>query len=295
MYSVIVSAQKKDSLSYKASYSKDMMISLYSSNNNLFLKNNNVQFSPNNSLNFGAGVSLKNTVLNFNYAYGFLPLKSKNIYGKSTITDLQIHHYGEKLVVDFLWQKYKGFYNEEKKDIKVYPDLAVTQLGGEISYVFNRHFSSKAAFELSEKQMISSGSFILGGGVYYHSLKNIPEFSEQNVFHNFQMGANGGYAYSWVINDHWLMTGMATLGANFGNTTDLLKDFKIKIYPTAFARGAVSYHKENWAASFGFLLHNKVVYTMNNDPLSLYNLNMQIIYVRQIDNLFKKKKKFYQE
>lgn len=287
----IVRAQKADS-AYVTAYHKKMWVTGYVSTSTLQLNSDNTAFVPNSPINAGVGLGIRNTMINFLLGHSIIPLKGSD-YGKTKSTDLQIHNYGRHYVIDLYYQKYKGFYTEDKKIINLFPDLSVQQIGAEGTYIFNGNkFSAKAAFEQSEKQKASVGSFLLGGGAYWHRVVQIldNEINDRKPFNNLQLGVNGGYAYSWVVDKHWLLTGMATIGANFGNEMTALKDGKIKIYPTALARAASTYHRDDWSLSFSMLINNKVVYPKAGSTFDITALSMQLSYVKQIDGIFKKMK-----
>lgn len=279
---------------YVATYEKKMMLAGFVANNSIQVQAGDKQYSPNNPMSVGAGFLLHHTVLNLRFGYGFIPIKGKE-YGKTRSVDFQVHRYGRRFLLDLFYREYNGYYREEKEIITLYPNLSVRQIGAEGTYIFNRRrFSAKAAFEQSEKQVRSAGSPLLGGGMYWHEIeldKNMP-LPEHDPIDNFQLGLNAGYAYSWVIGRHWLLSGAATVGANFGNEPELLKDGKIKVYPTVFARGVASYHRSDWALSLSLLIHNKSVYLRDGDMLSLTSLNVQLGYVKHFDSFTKKKKRF---
>ena len=56
----------------------------------------------------------------------------------------------------------------ECKDVAIdILNLALRQTGIEYTHIYNhRRFSARAAFEQSELQIRSAGSFLLGGGIY---------------------------------------------------------------------------------------------------------------------------------
>ncbi|HEX8024048.1 DUF4421 family protein [Mucilaginibacter sp.] len=279
---------------YIGHYNQKILLGGYVATNAVLLTAAGKNYYPNNPFNVGVIFALKNTVINAMFDYGVVSLKSK-AYGKTKLTDFQIHNYGRKLMLDLFIQQYKGFYYSDLKghEIVRYPDLSVSQIGGEVAYVFNGNkFSGKAAFEQSERQLKSAGSFILGGGVYLYKvgLDSNMAIAGNSPFRNFQVGLNGGYAYSWVINDRWLLSGMAKVGASGGNEPQLAGDKKIRIYPTAFARGSAVYQKANWAVSFLMLINNKSVYAYQNQ-IQVTSVNFQLAYVRHLDEIFRRKKR----
>lgn len=278
-------AQRVDSL-YIAPYPQKMSISPFVANNTLLVSNNDVEYSPNNPITVGVGFSIKNTVVNARLSYGVADLLGKE-YGKTKVVDFQLHNYGRKFIIDVFIQNYKGFYNEDKQNITLYPDMAVRQIGAEGTYLFNGgQFSAKAAFQHSEKQLQSAGSFAIGAGLYNYRMhlgEILPDFGDEYV-DNIQFGANAGYAYSWVVNKYWLLSGMITAGANVGNNPDNLKNIKLNVYPTAFARGAAAYSKNDWSVAFSMLIQNKLVYATKGNEFSVASLGMQFMYVKRFDS-----------
>jgi hypothetical protein len=284
-------SQTAEDTTYVKNYAERMSITGYVSTNSVEIKQGNVYYKPNYPINVGLGFTVKNTVLNLNFDYGVAPLR-KQTFGKTRSFDFQAHRYGQHFVLDLFFQNYRGFY-QEKPEIKLYPNMSVRQIGTEGTYIFNGNkFSARAAFEQSEKQLKSAGSFVLGGGVYLDKIafqKDIP-VPDQNQIDNLQLGGSLGYAYSWAINERWLMSGIATAGVNVGNETELLQKVKIKAYPTAFARGSAGYHKSDWAAAFSFLINNKSLSGMAGNSVNLTSITMQLSYVKHFNNLFRKRK-----
>lgn len=291
----VVFGQEADS-SYVKSYPQKIRLMGYVSTSFIQVDDGDHLYTPNYPLNTGVGLVIKNTVFGVQAGYGFIPLKNQKQYGKSRSTDLQLHNYGRKMILDLYLQSYRGFYVERKvgEVENVFPDMSVMQIGGEATWIFNgKHFSSKAAFDLNEIQLRSAGSWLLGGGAYYYRIRGL-EYENTNAkdnFENLQLGLNAGYAYSWVINDRWMLSGMVKGGVNFGNTPKLVQKADIEIYPTAFARFAGNYHKKDWGVSMVVLIGNRSVYPLKNAELSLTTVTMQLSYVKHIDYLFKKKDK----
>ncbi|MHA3789964.1 DUF4421 family protein [Flavobacterium hauense] len=269
---------------YIGQYPHKMMVKAYISRSGIEIEHNKKGYSPNNPTRLGIGFSLKNTVVNLSSSFGIFPVEKD--LGKTRSVDFQIHNYGRKFLIDLFYQKYKGFYNDDD-NVMLYPDTSAQQIGGELTYVFNHdRFSTKAALEQTEKQLRSAGSFLVGGGAYHYKLRLEDAFGAQkNSINNFQLGVSAGYGYTWVINKYWLLSGMATAGINMGNEVDVLEDGKIKLYPTAFARGGAGYHKDDWGIGMSFIVNNKLVY-YTSDSFSLTSVNLQITYIKHFDRVF---------
>ena len=287
-----VFGQTKVDTAYIAAYAEKMSVSGFVSTNSLEIKQDHAYYKPNYPINVGLDFAIKNTVIDLELAYGIAPLRKKE-FGKTRSFDFQLHRYGRHFVLDLFYQNYKGFY-QENTEVKLYPDMLVRQIGAEGTYIFNGNkFSARAAFEQSEKQLKAAGSFVLGGAIYLDKIafeKDLPPASDQNHIQNLQLGGSMGYAYSWPINDRWLMSGIATGGINVGNETELLQKVKIRAYPTAFARGSAGYHKSDWAAAFSFLINSKSLSGLQNNSLNLTSISMQLSYVKHFNSLSRKRK-----
>ncbi len=238
---------------------------------------------PNSPVNFGIGFALRNTLVKFSYNFPIIKRDDKK-YGKTEITDIQIHNFGRHYLIDAFYQRYKGFYSD-KNDIIILPNMSVQKIGFGGTYLSNgKKFSAKAAFEQNEKQLQSIGGYALGGGVYYYKIGL--ESPGQLSFNNLLLEINAGYSYSWVINDNWLIAGIATAGITLGNETEKLKDGIIKVYPTILARGAIGYHQSFWGIYFSFLIHNNSLQYSNNKKLNLYSIDTQISNVIHFNSFF---------
>ncbi len=86
------------------------------------------KFRPNNPLRVGIGISIKNTLIDFNLGSKFNFLRDKE-KGKTESFDFQIHHYGKSYLIDLAIQKYHGFYTENhlKQEIRLHPNLEIFQ------------------------------------------------------------------------------------------------------------------------------------------------------------------------
>lgn len=287
-----ISFAQTDSTYIKTYTQKNMFVGFVGTNS-IQINDGNKDYIPNYPLIAGIGFSIKNTIFSGSLGYGFFPLKNEEEYGKTKSIDFRIHNYGKQFILDLFFINYKGFYSQdEEKEILtgVYPDMTIQQIGAEGTYVFNgKQFSSRAAFQQSEIQLKSAGSLLLGGGAYYYKVNGFQnDFTENDIKKkNIQLGINTGYAYSWVINRYWLLSGMATVGANVGNEPEKLKDWKLEFYPAVFARFAGSYHKNDWGVVLSVLLNNKSIHLLNGkEELNLTTLGLQLSFVKHLDNIF---------
>lgn len=125
-------------------------------------------YLPNNTYNLGLGMYLFELGLEFSFA---IPLRERSIdrFGESESRDLHLNVLAKRWGLDALYQRYSGFYivdreNEPPPDTP-YPqrqDVVTRNFGLAWHYVFNHQkFSFRSSYNFSERQLYSSGSFIL--------------------------------------------------------------------------------------------------------------------------------------
>ena len=249
--------------------------------------NYNITYRPNTTLNMGVGATYRWATLNLAYGFGFLnPERGR---GKTKYLDLQFHTYGRKFIMDVFGQFYKGFFltpgsTNSQQQQYLRPDLDVNQIGTSIQYVLNHQkFSYRASFLQNEWQKKSAGTFIFGLEIYNGRVKAdstiIPTFvnSEESNreirrFKFFEIGPNIGYAYTWVVKQHFFLTGSASVSLDFGinKTTD--KDGEERtsgISPNTFLRFFGGYNSNKWAVS--------LIYVANGVSLATNKIDEQII------------------
>ena len=118
------------------------------------------EYAPNTRTYMGLGVYLFDIGLEFSFE---LPESDQQIeeFGETEIFDLQSNIYAKKWGGDFAYQRYKGFFVQNATDRRR-PDLSLFNIHANLFYVFNhKKFSYRAAYNLSEYQKKSAGSFIL--------------------------------------------------------------------------------------------------------------------------------------
>lgn len=249
-------------------------------------KNNDLEYKPNNPVTLGLGLSVRNSVLSFSYGYGFDFMKEKS-KGKTKSMDFQYHYYARKFILDAYVQRYKGFYVSDDKDnlISIQPNLKAELYGLSGQYILNnKKFSGKAAFNQTEKQLKSAGSFLVGAQVYVTRVKPDSSFLSKNNFdlRNFQFGVSGGYAHIWVIKQNWSIALSATAGINMGN--EKFSNFgksKIEVYPSFSPRFIAAYNCESWAISAGAVFNALYPFYKNN--ISIFSGYMGISFSKRLD------------
>lgn len=260
-------AQDKDTL-YVQEYPHKWWVKAFIPNKMLTILHDKEIYNPTYPQNIGVGVGLRKIIgMNLLVSFSVFPLKTDTDLS-SSITDFQMHKYGKKLLLDGYYQDYRGFFTQREQDGKkvytLFPNLTVKRWGLDGTYVLrNKRFSLRAAFEQSEKQIKSAGSLLLGSGFYYHKI--VPDASQQQslpkAFDNYQIGANIGYAYSWVVSPRWLLAGMVSAGVNFGNNSEVLAWHNLRAYPASIGRLTLNYNREDWSFALTGIFNNKTVYS----------------------------------
>jgi len=125
-------------------------------------------YKPNNTYSLGFGVYLFELGLEFSFA---VPLQEKSIdrYGESNARDLHLNILSKRWGVHAFYQRYSGFYivDKENEPLATEPfphrsDIGTKNFGLTGHYVFNNQkFSFRSAYNFSERQLYSRGSFLL--------------------------------------------------------------------------------------------------------------------------------------
>ncbi|MBK5280436.1 MAG: DUF4421 family protein [Bacteroidia bacterium] len=124
-------------------------------------------FKPNSS--YSVGLSLNIFDIGIEAAMSIpINVKNQELYGTSTVRDLQINTISKRWLLDAYHQKYSGFYlsnpNFDVPSNQPYPhrdDLQTRNLGLSFSYIFNADkFSLRSTYSFSERQRSSHGSFL---------------------------------------------------------------------------------------------------------------------------------------
>ncbi len=186
------------------------------------------KYRPNTTRNLGIGGTYKGITLNL--AYGFPFINPDKGQGDTKYLDLQSHIYTKKFNIDLYGQFYKGYYLENYTDadggVYVRPDIRVTELGIALQYVFNhREFSFRAAFQNTDFQKRSAGSWLAGMSIFYGFTRADSSFAPAQVtpdlpsydrLNFFKAGPTGGYAHTFVISKHYYITTSVVIGLTFG-------------------------------------------------------------------------------
>ena len=239
-------------------------------------------YRPNNKLLLGVGVNHGILGLNIGINFPFVN-KDDEIYGETKYYDFTMRIFAPRFNSTIYLQNYRGFYLTNTKDMipgwqegdpyYIRGDIRSRTLGLELSYIFNSSkFSYRAAVLQNEWQKKSSGSFLIGGSLFYNTnigdSSIVPSNLHYDLFfdglkfnrsNNFSFGPLVGYAHTFVIKRHFFITGSINGSANVGFTQLLLVDNEDKM-KSGLVLGfrseilfSAGYNSASWYFGFSFV------------------------------------------
>lgn len=253
------------------------------SRNTMEFHKGNVVIAGNNPMNVGVGFSKNHSMLNLELNVG-IPSTASSKYGKTKAWDVQIRQYKNHLLLDGFLQKYTGFYQsgQNSKTVTLFPEMGVLHIGVEGNYLLNKNYSGKAAWGLFDKQQVSGGTFVVGGGMHYFRFHDSqPLFKADDHLTNMQAALSGGYAYSWVISSRVLWSSLATGGVGVGYTNGNNSGNNVSVNPVILARSSVIYHKNDWESAFSMIIQTKAIQG-TAEQVNMNSLHFRIYLVRYI-------------
>ncbi len=244
-------------------------------------------YNPNTSHNMGIGVTYQ--FLTLNLGVGVFNDKSKE---RTKSLDLQSHIYTRKWVADIFGQFYKGYYlsprgraSGDPTTFYERPDIGVTLLGTAAYRLFNpEKFSYRAALLQNEWQKRSAGTFLLGGELYYGTIKGDSALIPTTISEGYpqsrvvrtrflELGPGIGYAYTGVYKEHYFLTGSLTMNADLSFVKEEEQTNAIQhtsISPNIIFRVIGGYNSQSWSANFSWVANR--VSARGGAPQSIYRI-----------------------
>ncbi len=241
-----------------------------------------LNYRPNSSFNAGVGMYLFEVGIELTFA---VPIdeRSSNTYGASDVRDLQANFLGKNWGVDLYTQKYSGFYVPNLNQGASSPDAFIKRsdvelrnTGMNVLHSFNKEkFSLKAAYNYSERQLKSAGSFIITGTLNTFQLQadstvlpsvSSPFTTATPTFRHFRYTALSvapGYTYSLIYKSFFL-NGVVSLGpAHYWlmyTGKDGNEQYDISINTFADVRVALGYNGERIFGGMSFITQSRNIY-----------------------------------
>lgn len=238
-----------------------------------------LNYRPNNSFGMGLGFYLFEVAFEVTTS---IPLdeKSRVTYGESDARDLQINFLGRNFGGDVYRQNYAGFYVADPnklistdEEFARRPDIEMSNTGINGIYIFNHEkFSLRSAYNYSERQLKTGGSFVVTGtlntlrlradstilGSRYRSF--FPLGGSFDQMHYTTFGLAPGYTFSLVYRSFFLNTSLAIGPAHhwiYYKPAGEREQFDITINTYADIRMALGYNSQRCFAGMTYVVQSR--------------------------------------
>ncbi|ULQ60463.1 DUF4421 domain-containing protein [Brucepastera parasyntrophica] len=202
------------------------------------------EFTTNRPMDFGIGISYKRLAFSLSYN---VPFFYDGDFKKSESLVLQLQYFHERFLLDLSYKNFEGFHQPDPIEFGGEADLKLTNIGVFSQYIWNneRH-SLRAAYTMNEKQLRSSGSLLLGAGVFYTSVVSddslIEQYNRKRYF--IQFGPNAGYSWTWVIIPGMFLNLSLSAGLHMGVD---IEESRLFFAPGGFPAFSFGYSAERWS------------------------------------------------
>lgn len=226
--------------SYVRDYSHQLTVRLYSNTkyNALTLVTDaatNLVYRPNNRINIGVGASYRALTLNIGFGVPFLN-NDDAVRGRTKYLDAQANIHSQRWAINMFLQAFSGYYIsshdldevgwQQDTQRPYREDLVQYNLGASALRILNsKRFSYRAAFNQDAWQRRSQGSFLVGGYLTYYNFRADSSLVPTRLNALFEAGSlmrrgnltdvgpMAGYAFTYVLKEHWFITLSAAVGA----------------------------------------------------------------------------------
>ncbi len=198
-----------------------------------------MKYKPNVVGSVGGKITIKNFTLAYVHA-----LPQPESFGKTKATNLVFNLQRRTFGLQFFWIRYHGLYLDTldrygifddmyKKGIDdafvIRPDLKLNNIGFTTNFIVNQSFSLNAAFEQTERQKQSAGSFMFLMGANYNSIENnigesliipsqqpfFPRTSDLYSLKSISFKIAPGIGYAFIIKKYFSIATTLQGGPNF--------------------------------------------------------------------------------
>jgi hypothetical protein len=206
-------------------------------------------FLTNRPLDFGIGIGIFNFSIDFSFSIPFLYDQN---YKKSQSFDFSVNRFFKNTGFIYSFFKYYNGFND-RSDNNI--DLKILDMGFTYEHILNKNHSIRSVYVLDCRQTVSNGSFLIGGGIFFSSIKS--EYKELNNYSErqnaFYFGPNFGYSYTWIMQENFFFNILSTFGINCIRSNG---EFTFGLQ--ALPKLSLGYHSKTWSANiysnFSYLL-----------------------------------------
>lgn len=250
-------------------------------------------YKPNNTYSLGVGAYIFELGVELAFA---IPLRERSLerFGESKARDIGLNVLSKRWGVDAFYQRYRGFYLLDKESQPLpdeaypqRPDINIKNFGVTGHYVFNHQkFSFRSAYNFSERQLYSKGSFLLFSSIYTFRVASDSSIIKGDRQIDFGENVNfvrlryttfsiaPGYTFNLTFNNFFLNTTLAFGPAHHWVNYDLegstSTSHDIAINSFFGARVAIGYNGYRMFGGIGFISQGS---TLNFDEVNFSNNN----------------------
>jgi hypothetical protein len=249
---IVFAQEKADTVKIKGnieSYSNRLSIYTYgiSKFNNFELsaanEDHSLRYNTNEKMNLGLGFNYKWLGLGISYNPNFLNT-DQDLYGTTKSLDMQVDIFSKKILYTASLLSYQGYYWQNPDDffhnwntsdsVQIRPDIHTITIGFTGIYAFNHDkFSFRAAFQNTERQTKSAGSWLVAGKISVYTISAdsslvptvlqelYPNVKELGGLSAVNLGGAGGYSYSYVLGEYFYFNAALLLGLNIQTISTL--------------------------------------------------------------------------
>lgn len=198
-----------------------------------------MKYKPNIVGSVGGKITIKNFTLAYVHA-----LPQPEEFGTTKATNLIFNLQRRTFGLQFFWIRYKGLYLDTldrygifddmyKKGVDnafvIRPDIKLNNIGFSTNFIVNQSFSLNAAFEQTERQKKSAGSFMFLMGANYNSIENnigeslvlpsqqryFPRTTDLYSLKSISFKVAPGIGYAFIIKKYFSLATTLQGGPNF--------------------------------------------------------------------------------
>lgn len=196
--------------------------------------------------------------------------------------------YSDRMRQEIDYKTIRGVYLDKGNGAtELFPEFSVFTYGGKTFYIINNDFSYRAFENQTERQLVSSGSFIPSIGYYFRnaSLNRINEQTNNlTQIRTFDLVLQMGYMHNFVIDEKWFCTlglhpgiGLNSSKKTFENEKndlDLIYNPKANLNLNYKFNFSALYDNENYFSGIKFEYQNFEY--ANRNEIELINSRTQI-------------------
>lgn len=269
----------------------------------------NIEYSPNNNFNLGAGFHYKWMSLAVAINFGFINNTEYNLYGNTKSFDMQFESFLRSSLLSGNFQVYRGYYWKNPDDffnnwstqdsLIIRPEMSTVNLAFNAIHIFNNEkFSLRAAYIGTDRQLVSCGTWLLGGKASIYSVAEdsslVPDILMQYYpnasiiaqLTTINIGGALGYSHTFIFKEFFFTNITFMLGVNgqivsVNSSSGENIGVDSKFGSNAYMRFALGYNNEKKYYGLSVNVESYAIKNPNKTQLSYNYGKLRIYYGRR--------------